>query len=257
MTAEAVPIFKATRAQNIRILHLSRLKTYGDQLRPQLAQAMNTGTFNEAKVYDIVRRAMSRSAEDIAVTEGFTFDRNNPAVLQSAQIVTQDIKMLLTKSTPQTVAEVTRMFPPGLTAKERQRRLDDIRGLDVRSAKALERYRQTLENSPRRPAQRSIDQSVEKLRREYIRRRAVSIATFETGRMLADAREVVVQEAIATGEAKNGLKTWVAQKDACPTCQSLSGKTARIGQPFSSSKGIFHHPPVHPHCRCTYHVTVT
>lgn len=66
-------------------------------------------------------------------------------------------------------------------------------------------------------------------------------------------------ETVAHRTGASGL-VWVAERDACLTCQALSGQTVEIGQRFSALltfgdrplkwRRFTGRPPRHPHCRC-------
>jgi len=76
----------------------------------------------------------------------------------------------------------------------------------------------------------------------------------------------VVNEAAAAGSELAAHKTgadglvWVAERDACLTCQALSGQTVTVGQRFPAAvtfgdkplrwRRFTGRPPRHPHCRC-------
>lgn len=66
-------------------------------------------------------------------------------------------------------------------------------------------------------------------------------------------------ETVADRAGAQGL-VWVAERDACLTCQALSGQTVRIGEKFPPGltfadrplkwRRFTGRPPRHPHCRC-------
>lgn len=131
----------------------------------------------------------------------------------------------------------------GLGPKEIARRLDMVKNLDARSAKAVTNYAEKLKKQGL--GQDEIDKKVAKYRAKKLRERKERIARTEAAHATGIARE---SEAVARG-AK--FKTWISVGDrrvsqAC-IVNEMSGDIP-IKDAFASGA---EREPQHPSCRCS------
>lgn len=142
--------------------------------------------------------------------------------------------------------------------------LRSVVGLHSRWAKAVQRYRATLESQGLPPA--SVDRSVDRYRERLIRRRAEIIARTELVRANSEARQETwrrAQAAGAFGQAEP-VREWVTAplgrpskkgKVVCPWCRPLNGvRVEGLDSTFASGRHRVVAPPLHPACRCTLRI---
>lgn len=117
------------------------------------------------------------------------------------------------------------------------------------------------------PVQRAVARSVAELGKKPAREVAG-----RTGDRLASVGQGLVTRAVATGgevvasRQPDASVMWIAERDACLTCQRLSGHIMAPGKRFPASvtygdkpltwDKFDGFPPRHPHCRCRIRVVV-
>lgn len=250
--SQVIELSKARGDAARRIQHANFVARFSASVRIAIHNAMRGNKFDVGRV----QSALNQLGRAVVVEETRTYkislSPDDPYIALKMRMIAGQIEGDLMYGNSTVRAEVRRLIPRGTPQAEVARRLKDADGLDARSAKALERYRQKLERSRSQPSKGEIDRSVAKYRRELLMRRANVIATYQTAQAVQQAQEAVMERAIATGQiSENTRKVWVVQKDACPNCQAMRGKSVRVSQVFTTPFGAMQHPPMHPHCRCT------
>lgn len=249
---DTVEITKARGEAARRIQHGGFIKKFSARIRVAIQSAMQGGRFDTPKI----EAALNQAARAVVLAENDAYRVNvspdDPYIALKMKMIAGQIEGDLKYGNSTTRAQVKRLIPRGTPQSEVSRRLKDSDGLDTRSAVALERFRQKLENSREKPTQGRVAQEVARYRRELLARRANVIATYQTAQALQATQEAVMERAVATGQiSEDSRKVWVVQSDACPNCQAMKGKSVKVGKTFTTAFGPMQHPPMHPHCRCT------
>lgn len=238
--------------------HVARVAARAPRLRVAIGTHLKRNNYDAGRVEEEVRRIILATAQETAAKYGFTFDKNDPWLKNEVELFNSRLHKTVLDVDPIARQQVLRILPTGLKVKEVNDRLEQVRGLDARSALALERYRQRLETAKKRATDKQIESSVQRYRRELITRRANLVATHETAKAVAVGQEVAVQVAVRDGQldAATTLKVWVAREECCHVCAKLSGQEVGINDYFETQETTWFFPPVHPHCMCTYYVKV-
>ncbi len=103
-----------------------------------------------------------------------------------------------------------------------------------------------------------VEKLTDKYRNRLLTKRAARIARTETIATQAHGRNVAWLLAQESGALPPVERVWVSAPESpnptrpCEICLDLDGKTAAIGEAYSSAfLGAVAMPPSHPHCRCT------
>lgn len=253
---------------------------YEPELRKAFAQSVRTmQKINTLQVRATLANLVNDTAASTATVYSLLYDPNARSFHTLVDNLVDAYVKMLDASNKEARGNVRVMIPRGTPLHEIRQRLEDSFGLDVRGAKSLEKYRQTLLASPKPHSKRDIEQSLRKARNDMLIQRTNAIARTESQRAINMAMETLwVENAIVTQVAKavsylpqedpnvstnvyietgSGTKTmsrkeWVTRQDGrvCSYCDPISGVTARLGMPFDTDYGLLVSPPAHPNCRC-------
>lgn len=155
-------------------------------------------------------------------------------------------------------AQVNRKVPPAMAA----RRVTNAYGVTRRTMNALVNVWTAKEE------QRLTDlplPSAKEERAKYIIEtqnvlRAQQIGETEHWTAKTQAKQVVWMYGQENGVIpKSAHRVWITAHDerVCPTCGPMDGKSAKIGEKFTTSDGDFWTPPAHVRCRCDVALDLT
>lgn len=146
---------------------------------------------------------------------------------------------------------LARYIRDGLPPDTIGNRIRTIFGLDPRSAKAVDNYRDGLARAktPGGVLARMVVQYADKSRAQ----RFDKIGRTEAMTSMNFGRQILFDQAVLRGALPVGAKkTWVTAIDerVCPTCRPMDGQTVPFKESFSLGGARLMVPPAHPNCRC-------
>lgn len=141
------------------------------------------------------------------------------------------------------------------------RRLRDVIGLTPRQAQAIARQQAKLTAQGR--SAREVRQAGETLRREAIRKRALTIARTESLAFAHHGSHRTTVESVRRGYASEEQirRFWLITEDTkcCDQCADVPGMNedgVGLDQAFHTPFGSVLTPPLHPNCRCSVTVRI-